>query len=143
MITLTGAEPDPIKLYVVGLQERITPGTWTMTYQVEPYDVWDIGVWDDASFVWDAKTSVLNAGYSAGATALVLTTNDEDDVWSTSFTGQLMIAGERVKVVTMGAATGTTTFTQTATVLRAQNGVSKAQLAGAPVHLAYPKRWGL
>lgn len=143
LITITGAEPDIVRLYVTGLQERIGPGTWTMTYQVEPYDIYDIGIWDNASFVWDSRTSTLNAGYSSSATSMVLTTPDANDVWSTAFTGDLMVAGERIKVTTMGAVTGTGPFTQTATVLRARNGVVKAQLAGAPVHLADPKRWGL
>lgn len=142
-ITITGAEPDLIRLYVVGIQERVTPGTWTITYQVEPGEIYDIGIWDNPSFVWDARTSTLNAGYSAGATVMVFTTPDANDIWSTAFTGDLMVAGERIKVTTMGAASGAGPFTQTATVQRARNGVSKAQLAGAPVHLADPKRWGL
>jgi hypothetical protein len=143
-LTVTGAEGDLVRLMAVGIQERIGPGTWTITYQVEPGEPYDIGIWDDPSFRWDAKFSTLNAGATATAATLVFTTTDARDVWSTAFAGDLMIGGERVTIGTMGAATGSGPYVQTATgVIRSVNGVVKAQLAGTPVHLADAKRWGL
>lgn len=147
MITLAGVEPDLVRLLVVGMREEQTSGTWRMTYQCEPYDVFWIGIWDDPSFRWDSRTSTLQAGYSAGATSMVITFTDRTDAWSVGTNPgglyDLMIAGERVRVTTMGAVSGSGPWTQTATVVRAVNGVSKAQLAGSEVHVYDARRWGL
>jgi hypothetical protein len=144
MIRITGFEPEPIDLLVVGFVETIgRSGRWDITYQVEPYDVWTIGVYDQADFRWDAATSTLAAGALIAATSFSLTCTDRNDVWSTSTPYDLMVAGERVTVTAMTAAAGTGPYTQTATVTRAVNGVSKAQLSGSEVHVFDYKRWGL
>lgn len=145
LITVTGLEADLVRLLVVGIEQTGSADSWDITFFTEPFEVYNTGIWDDPSFIWDAKTSVLAGAHTAGDTTLDLTTNDPDDVWSTSFTGDLMIGGERVSVTVMGAASGSWPgpFTQTATVVRAVNGVSKAQLDQERVMLFDGKRWGL
>lgn len=143
-LTLTGLEAETIHLLVVGIQRQTTPGVDTLTFQCEPYEPYLIGVWDDASFRWDSRTSTLNAGYSSSATSMVVTFTDELDAWSTTAEPyDWMVGGERITVTSMGAVTGSGPWTQTATVTRAVNGISKAQTAGTEVHLADAKRWGL
>ena len=295
-ITVTGLEAETVHLLVVGIARQTTPGVETLTFQCEPYEPYQVGVWDDPSFRYDSRTSTLNAGYSASATSMVVTFTDVNDAWSTApgpsapinanpyfetavtpWTGQngtvvqsatfartgtnslrltpvpgstpsaarsemvpviqglpytatvwmysvagyaagcnaaldwqtaggslisstlgttaalpagvwtqytvtgvppgtaaqvqfrarmagtptssdvvyvddatlaplaydWLVGGERITVTAMGAVTGSGPWTQTATVVRAVNGVSKAQTAGTAVHLADAKRWGL
>jgi hypothetical protein len=143
MIAVTGAEPETVKFLVVGIVEKVGTAPWTVTFQVELYDVWIIGVWDNAAFRWDSRTSTLAAGATSTATSLSLSCTDPNDAWSTTAGYQLAVGGERVTVTAMTAAAGTGPYTQTATVTRSVNGVVKAQTTGTPVHLADPKRWGL
>lgn len=68
----------------------------------------------------------------------------DDEAWSTTAEPyDLLIAGERVTVTSMGARTGTPgDWEQQATVTRSVNGVVKAQVVGASVKAAGAKRWG-
>jgi hypothetical protein len=145
LITVTGYEPDPIPLLVIGIVERIGHVTRTFTFTTRPADLYLCGKYDDAATRYDSKTSTLNAGVTTTATALVITFTDRDDAWSTAgfFTYDLIISGERVRVTAMGAVTGSGPWTQTATVQRSQNGVVKALPAGAEVHAFNPTRYAL
>ncbi len=144
LITVTGLEPDLLRLLVVGIEERITSGTWRITYLTEPYDTYMVGVWNDTGFVWGTNLSSLASGVAAGVTALPLTTPSLNGVWTANTIGrQLKIAGEVVTVTGMTAAAGTGPYTQTATVTRAANGVAKALPAGAKVELFDNRKWGL
>jgi hypothetical protein len=143
LITVTGLEPDLLRLLVVGIEQTGSATSWDITWLCEPYDVYNTGIWDDASFIWGARTSRLNGAHTAGDVTLDLTTDDPADVWSTAFTGDLIIAGERVTVTAMGAASGSGPYLQTATVVRAVNSIVKAQLDQASVMLFDNKRWGL
>ncbi|WP_433117089.1 hypothetical protein [Micromonospora sp. CA-246542] len=143
-ITITGLEAETIHLLVVGMVRQTTPGTDIITYSCEPYDPYRIGVWDDSAFRYDSRTSTLNAGYTASATSMVVTFTDRADAWSTTAAPyEWLVGGERIRVTSMGAVSGSGPWTQTATVVRAVNGISKAQTAGTEVHLADAKRWGL
>ncbi|HEY9415615.1 MAG TPA: hypothetical protein VIQ30_12705, partial [Pseudonocardia sp.] len=74
----------------------------------------------------------------------VVTFTDRDDAWSTTAEPyDWLVGGERMTVTNMTAPAGSGPWTQTATVVRAVNGVSKAQTAGTSVYLADTKRWGL
>jgi hypothetical protein len=142
MITLTGFEPDLVRLLVTKVTPVVSRGVWRYEFATELYEPYNAGRWDE--FRWDARTSTVDGAHSISATSIALTTPNLDDVWSTSMTGvDLDIEGERVTVVTMGAASGSGPYTQTATVLRSANGVRKAQKDGARVRLADGKRWGL
>jgi hypothetical protein len=143
MITVDGYEPELIRLLVVGIEEAVTPGTHTFTFLVEPYEVFHVGEWDDPSWRWDSRTSTLQAGVSSSATSIVIEFTDRQDFWSTAAGYDIVVAGERMTVSAMGAVTGSGPWTQTATVVRAVNGVSKEQDAGAEVHVADARRWAL
>lgn len=143
LITVDGLEADQVRLLVVGIERSLTSGTDRITYRTEPYDLYDIGVWDDPSFVWDAKYSTLDGDHTDTDNTLLLSASRITSVWSTAFTGDLMIAGERVTVTSMGAASGTGPWTQTATVVRSVNGVVKALPDDAAVVRADARRWGL
>ncbi len=142
-ITVDGLEPDTLRLLVVGIEQEQTSGTHTITYLTEPADVFDVGVWDDAGFQWGTNLSFLDGAHTDSDTTLALTTVSRRGVWSTAFTGSLIIAGERVTVTSMGAASGSGPYTQTATVVRGANGMVKAQAGGAQVRLFHNKKWGL
>lgn len=143
-ITITGLEAEKIHLLVVGIVRQTTTGVDTITFLCEPYEPYILGVWDDASFRYDSRTSTLNAGYSASTTSMTVTFTDMKDAWSTTAEPyDWLVGGERITVTSMGSVSGTGPWTQTATVTRAVNGISKAQTAGTEVHLADAKRWGL
>ena len=143
-ITVTGLDAETVHLLVVGIIRQTTPGIDKITFQCEPYDPYLIGVWDNPAFRYDSRTATLNAGYTASATSLVVAVTDRDDAWSTTATPyDWLVGGERMTVTAMTAPAGAGPWTQTATVVRAVNGVSKAQTAGTEVHLADTKRWGL
>jgi hypothetical protein len=102
-----------------------------------------VGIWDDAGFVWGTNLSTLNGDHTSTDNTLALTTVSRNGIWSTAFTGDLIIAGERVSVSSMGAATGTGPFNQVATVTRSANGIVKALPGGSKVALFDNRRWGL
>lgn len=140
----TQMQPDVIPLLVVGINRTTRPGMDVITYACEPYEPYQAGVWNDPSFRYDSRTSTLGAGYSASATSMTVTHTKKGDGWSTTATPyEWLVGGERIKVTSMSAVTGSGPWTQTATVVRAVNGISKAQTAGTAVHLADAKRWGL
>jgi hypothetical protein len=141
-IRLTGATPDPVLLLIIGVSGRDQRTRSTITFTVVPGDVWDIGTWDGPS-VWQLATCTVKTAASNSATTLVLKLTD-DEAWSTTAEPyDLMVAGERVTVTTMGARTGTPgDWEQQATVTRSVNGVVKAQVVGASVKAAGAKRWG-
>lgn len=143
LITVAGYEPELIRLLVVGIVETLTSGTHTIKYQVEPYEVYHVGVWDATDWRWDSATSTLQAGVSSSATSITITFTDRQDAWSTTPGYALLVGGERMTVTAMGAVAGAGPWTQVATVTRAVNGVSKAQVAGTEVHVADARRWAL
>ncbi len=140
-ITVTGAEPEVLHFMVVGKVARVTSGTHTVTFKVEPWGVWDVGIWDSPTWRWDVGTMKLNAGYDPYATSWVFKFTHRADVFNANT--DLMVGGERVTMTAHGALTGSGPFTQTATVIRAVNGVRKAQLVDTEVHVADARRWGL
>lgn len=144
-IDVIGAEPEPVRLLVRGYEDQLGRSERTITYFVEPYEPWDVGIWDDPTFRYDSPTTTLAAARDAVQTSWSLTTAGRADVWTTNpamYPLDLMAAGERVRVTAMTAPAGTGPYTQTATVTRSVNGVVKAQSAGTAVSLADPKRWG-
>ncbi len=144
MITVAGLEADAVRLLVVGIEHFKTPGEWKIHYLTEPYDTYMVGIYDDPGSVWGTHLSRLDGAHTAGDTTLDLTTVSRYGVWTANTAGRdLWIEGERVTVSAMGAATGSGPYTQTATVTRAVNGVSKAQLSGARVRLWDNRKWGL
>ncbi len=105
LITLSGIEPDLVRLLVTGMEERVTSGTWRITYLCEPYDTFMVGTWDDDTFRWGTDLSTLSAGVNTTATALVVAAADKRGFWSRDMAGQsFIIAGERVSITDLAGA---------------------------------------
>lgn len=154
-ITIDGLEPDLIDLRVVGVSETIEVDFRMIEFLCEPYQLFDVGVYDDPSSRYDSATTTVAApGAAAGAVTIPITSTNRNDAWVNPASidprtgaayGQydLMIAGERVTVTAASAPVGTGPITQTLTVVRSKNGVVKALPAGAQVQLAEPARYAL
>ncbi|WP_018223881.1 hypothetical protein [Salinispora pacifica] len=117
---------------------------WMIELATEPAARWEVGVWDDPSFRWDSRTTTLDGDHNAADTSITVSVAGFYDTWSTTATPyDLLVGGERITVTSMSTPGGSGPWTQTATVVRAVNGISKPQAAGTAVHLADAKRWGL
>lgn len=143
-ITVAGADPDVVDLMVVGVTDSYdTKHRRTVTFTCSPYRSYDVGAYDDTIKRYDSGSTTLAGSQNASSTAWSLTTANLGDVWSTTPGYDLLVAGERVHVSSMGAATGTGPYVQPAVVVRSVNGVVKTHAAGEPVHVATPGRYGL
>jgi hypothetical protein len=150
LIRVTGRDPDPIDLQVIGIGETIGTHRQQLTFTCIPGAVFQqVGLYNNTFTRYDSRATTLNAGYSPTATTLVLTFPTPSDAWSRTAANQpydLLVAGERIRVPVggMGVVTGTGPYTQTITgAVRSINGVVKAQLAGAAVHTADVARYAL
>lgn len=140
-IQLQGKTPDPVLLLVVRVGAKDQLKRHVITFETVPGGVFSTGTWG-GDRRWDLATCTLSAGVTSSATALTLTMT-KNESWSTvDEPYDLMIAGERVTVTTMNARTGSGPYTQTCTVTRHVNGVTKALAAGEPVHIAKGGVWG-
>jgi hypothetical protein len=133
-----------IDLIIEGVKQVIGRFKWDVTLTCSPAQVWDVAVWSDGVSRWGALTTTLQTARNASQTSWTITSVNPEDVWSTTASGyQWEVGGEFVTVQSIGAASGSGPYVQTATVIRAQNGVSKAQAAGTPIRMARPARWAL
>jgi hypothetical protein len=136
VITITGMRENTIRLIVLGWTEMVDTHTRTITFTCVPDQQFQPAVYDDTGRRYDSRTSTLNASYSATATTMVVTFTDSRDAWSTvNEPYDWVVAGERITVTSMAAVVGAGPYTQSATVTRAVNGISKAQTSGAAVHM--------
>lgn len=141
-LQITGIRADPVRVHVLTIAETIGwPNGWALTLTCEPDDVFQVGVYDESAY--DSRSTTLAAAAEIGAGSLSLTTVRRGDVWSTTATPELTISGERVRVTSMGAVSGTGPYLQTATVVRSRNDIAKRLPAGAQVHVADPVRYAL
>jgi hypothetical protein len=133
---------ETLDLIVEGWTETLDTWTWDVELVCSPASAWQVGAYDGTSR-YDLRTCTMTSAAAGGVTSLGFTiTNDER--WSTTSTPYgLLISGELVTVTSMGARTGTGPYTQTATVTRAVNGISKTLPAGAEVHIATPGRYAI
>ena len=122
---------DQVLEYYVEVFEAIA---WMVDLTGSPARLWRAYIFDDAvnPFIFDSDDSTLSVGVSATATTLSIASVAA--LWSTGggdYPLDIGIAGEQITVTAMvGGASP-----QTATVIRAVNGVSKAHLAGEQVAL--------
>lgn len=139
---VAGTEVDVI---IEGIKQKIGRNVWDVTLACSPAKIWtQVGIWDDDDSLWDALTTTLATDRDESQTSWSITSVNPEDAWSTTASGYLWeVGGEHVEVASVGAATGSGPYVQAVTVVRAQNGISKAQTAGTPVRLARPVRWGL
>jgi hypothetical protein len=134
---------DDLDLIVEGWTETLAEYEWTVVMACSPAVAFQVGVYDDTASRYDLRTCTLNGSHAAGATSLALTITG-NEAWSTTAEPyDLLISGERVTVTSMGARSGSGPYSQTATVTRAVNGISKTLPGGAEVHIATPGRWAL
>lgn len=152
-------QADPAALLLVGMKESYPSGAGDfrrlVTLVAVPYRVFEIaivgandGSTDLRGAAVDTDNSTLAAGITSSATSLsvastggTLWTTDSDD-WNPALNGgglYIVVGGERMRVTNITGASSPQTFT----VVRSDNGVVLAHLAGAPVHVAYPARVGL
>jgi hypothetical protein len=143
-ITITSLDPDVVDLLVVGtLDKRDNQKRRTVTFTCVPYRQYDVAIYIASGTPlastqkrYDSRTSTTNATSTATVTTIVATFTDSADAWSTvSVPYDWVIAGERITVTAMGAVTGAGPYTQSATVTRSVNGVSKTHAAGETIHM--------
>ncbi|GHA28607.1 hypothetical protein GCM10010372_30490 [Streptomyces tauricus] len=132
--------PGPVDLLVLGYTERIGVRTWEIDLVCAPAGPYQVGVLDDAVYGrLDTDGSELAAGVSASATVLSVAVTD-GPTWITTatypaeFPFDIRVGGE---VMTVTGISGTSS-PQSFTVVRAVNGVEKAQASETVVELAQP-----
>lgn len=131
-----GLPPDQIDLIIEGYTERWDTVSWDVslnTSPASPYEVFDL----DGEQRLDSGSSTLTSDITSGATSLSVTTSDSRDLWTTDSAEMpfpLLIGGEVMTVTAIAGASSPQTFT----VTRSVNGVTKAHLAGAEVHVRDP-----
>lgn len=141
---ITGRTPDPLLLLITSTEQATNRKRNVFTFGVAAGAIFAVGVYDAATSRYDSSSTTLAAAATSSATTLLLRTTNYHDRWSTTaLPYALNVAGERVTATAMTAAVYSSGYwTQTATVTRAVNGVSKAQLLGSEVHLADPVYYG-
>lgn len=143
-IRITGRTPDPLLLLITRVQQATHRKRNVFTFAVVPGAIFNVGVYGDSGSRYDSSSSTLGGALTAGATSASVKTTNYHDRWSTVDTPyDVDLAGERVTVTAMTAATlSGGTWNQTATITRAVNGVSKAQVSGTTWRLADPVYYG-
>jgi hypothetical protein len=130
-----------ISQLALGWTETLGPGravTWNCTAE-EP---WRTAVLGAESGRADTDGSTLAAAVTAAATTLSVATVNGFPIWTTAtadFPLDIRVGGERMTVTKIAGSSSPQTFT----VIRAVNGISKAQAAGADVRLWVTPRLAL
>lgn len=129
-----------VDITALGYRSTLGPKSWDVELVCAPSQPWsEVAVFDSGRAT--SNTTTLGVGRDTVQTSWTFSTASPKDVWSTTATPyDVMIGGERVTVTSMGAATGTGPFTQTATVTRSVNGAVLSHLAGEAITLHPPAR---
>lgn len=130
--------PEPVRQLVQGYVEKLTPKHYRLDFTCTPASPYDVLTFDAADR-WSDDGAVLASGLTAGATTATITASAGVEWTHADGDFDLDLAGEQVTVTNV---TGTAP-TFTLTLVRAVNGVSKAQVAGTPVLLYQPAYWAL
>jgi hypothetical protein len=142
-VTITGLEYDLVDLRVLGGREVLGSHELKLAFNCDPGQQWQVGEYDDTVRRYDLRSCTVASLASSTTNTISLTITD-NEAWSTvDEPYDLMIAGERVRVTSMGARSGSGPYSQTATVTRGINGVTKELPSGSEVHIATPGRWAL
>ena len=102
-----------------------------------PESPYQVGLIDDAVKRLDSNYTTLAADITSGATSFTVAIS-AGALWTTvagDLPFDIRVGGE---VMTVGAVAGASSPQTFSSVTRSVNGVVKAHLAGAPVHVAYP-----
>ncbi len=147
LIALSGRAENTIYLLVIGIEETVQQKRRVVTFTCAPGDVFaQVAEYDETGKRYDLATSTLKTTVNSSATSLTFRTTDiVFESWGTTSTPyDVMIAGERLRVTAMGAASLVSgAYDQTATVTRSINGIVKSLTAGEEIHIATPGRYGL
>jgi hypothetical protein len=131
-----------IDLLVEGWTQTLSPYGWDVTMNCSPADAWAqfYPVADAANPVatdprMDSDSSFLNAGITSSATSMVVGRATGDPLWdSTAVPFDVGIGGEQVTATAISGAGSTQTFT----ITRGVNGVTKAHAANEIITLWQP-----
>lgn len=95
--------PDDVSLLAQGFKEQLTNKTWTITVNSVPESPYDVAVYGASAGSgpdrYDTAHSELNTGVSAGATTLLV--DSDDTLWTTNaaeFPFDIWCEGERITV---------------------------------------------
>ena len=141
-ITITGYVEYVIDLIILGSVETVGSHYRSITFTCAPGLPYLVGILD--TDLADSGSTVLKTGVTSSGTALTFRTTAIGDVWSTTTPYDVLIAGERLTVTSMGAAALVSgAYDQAGTCTRSVNGIVKAQLANAPITDFAPARCAL
>ncbi|MEV8552556.1 hypothetical protein AB0L04_22405 [Streptomyces glaucescens] len=132
--------PDDVDVLVAGYSEEAGPDAWTITFNCTPGQPWTAGVVDSGIYGRaDTGGCQLTSAVTASATSVPVTTTGQarwvdSATYPADFPFDVRVGGEVMRVT---ACTGTT-LSQTFTVVRGINGVTKAHAAGQDIRLADP-----
>lgn len=137
VITLTGFREYTIRLYVLGWIETIGTHSRKIAFTCAsdvPYG--EIAIYDTTRA--DSRTTTLKTALDLSQTAATFRTTNILDIWDTTQTPyEVVIAGQRCRVTSMGAASLVAgAYDQAATLVRGIDGIRKPLAAGEPIHLA-------
>lgn len=131
-----------VRVKAEGYSEPISPVTWKPQLNCSPAEAWDVAVldgdWVDDQYLLrlESDGSELNASVTVTGTSVVVLVT-EGPFWVTgasNFPFDIRVNGERMTVTAIAAPSGST---QTFTVTRSVNGVSRAHSTGEPIALWY------
>jgi hypothetical protein len=141
-IVVTGRDPDPVGLLVLGIDETVQAFRRLVTFTCVPDHVWNPGVYHGTAR-YDTRAT-LAEDLTLTETLWDITAPTLADTFSrTSLPYDVMVGGERCTVTAATVPAGTGPYTQTITCTRSVNGVVKTQPLGAEIHIATPGRWAL
>ncbi|WP_326797441.1 hypothetical protein OG946_20140 [Streptomyces sp. NBC_01808] len=127
--------PGPVRLIVEGYSETVLPHTWEIALTCTPAGPWTVATLDPAALGHiDGDTSTLAGAVAEDATAVPIATS-AGPLWSVVDGPFDVTAGGEVMTVTALAGSSSP---QTATVVRAVNGIRKPHPPGTAVRLAQP-----
>jgi hypothetical protein len=144
LISLAGVEPDTVYLLVVQIERAGNNVLDKATLSCIPAEPYMAGLWDDGVSRYDSRTTTTAGALTTTATSLAVKTTEALEVWRTSGSYDITVAGERMTVTSCTSAVFSGgTYNQTMTVTRSVNGVVKTHVAGEEVHVFQPARYAM
>lgn len=145
VIEIVGFRENTVRLRVLGYTETIGTHSRKIVFTCAPDQQFVTGEYGDGLARYDSGSTTLKTTALKFATALTFRTVDANELWSTTSTPyDVVIAGQRSQVTSMGAASLVSgAYDQAATVIRGVDGVVKELPAGSEIHIATPGRWAL
>lgn len=137
VIEISDLREYTVRLQVIGRKETITRTRHLFEFTCVPYSVFDAGTYDSSTYRYDSSSTTNGGVLGLSDTAMTFSTVLPGDRWHTTDVPYYVeFGGERVLVTAMTASSGTGPYTQTATVIRGQNGIIKTHAVGEEIHVA-------